>query len=213
MIGSPSSVRGAESPLHVRGASGHPSLFVVLRSPLPVRGAALALPRSWCSGGSFVGPRFSQPHLPVHGHTPSQRLGCPSHFGSRPHPVPLSQLAQLNPSSLAGSRPLLRRVSFLAANHSLKQTAAAVARRPSRPSVPRRLTNGPPWGGPRTSARRSAASRRPTARYHLQLATRAPASSPRRPLLSSKPLGAGSPESAEHASCSSARRNEIRGGE
>src|SRR5512145_978322 len=158
------------------------------------KGAPITSPLSSHSPSSVPTPTScsssSQAHLPFHRHAPSQHsAACP--MSAPRHALLSSSIASTTPSSVRGSRLLL--VACLPRAQPFAQAAGRRRRvAAGRPSSPRRLTAGPPRGGPRTSARRSAASRRPTARYHSAWHGAAWPRRPRRPLLSSKPLGVGS---------------------
>src|SRR5512145_1815119 len=146
----------------VRGANGGPNHFSPV-VPLPQLSSHTHLVFLFFSGPPSIPPTrtFAATRLPV-----TFRLRatlCSVHQSPRPRRPPFGA------AGCCSSRV------FHAPNHSLKQPAAAVARPPGRPSVPRRLTNGPPPGRPshvRSQVRRFAAAHCSPSRTYHRVATR-----------------------------------------
>ena len=160
--------------LHVRGAKGAP-----LTSPL-----------SSHSPSSFLRPSRLplrlEPAFHSTRHAPSQQLGCLSHFGSAPRPLPLVNRF-VHASLPSGSRLLLSRVSSPRLTiRSSSRPPPSRARRaaPPAPSF-YRAASGRPSPVSSQVRRFAAALCSPIRTYHRVAAPRRP----RRPLLSSKPLG------------------------
>src|SRR5512145_1795355 len=160
-------------------------LHSILPSRRPAQRMAWPPRRSWCERGpqSLLPcrptPPAQFPHPPrvplllrptfhsTDTHHRSTRLPVPCRLRATLCSVHQSPRPRRPPFGAAGC--CSSRV-FHAPNHSLKQPAAAVARPPGRPSVPRRLTNGPPPGRPshvRSQVRRFAAAHcSPIRGYH-----------------------------------------------